>query len=170
MISAITRSWSFSAWAIASAEFMPWFFQALMVHCHWRAVAMSGLPPQSFRMPVTSSASRMLHFGRGLVGEGDGRDALRGHARLDQARDLHRDHPRLARAGACQHQAGALEVVHGFKLGEIQTSRHGEMGGACDRLMSGGVASGARNDTGTGRRTLVGSVAARGGRGGGLSP
>jgi len=31
------------------------------------------------------------------------------------------------------------------------------MGGACDRLMSGGVASGARNDTGTGQRTLVGA-------------
>jgi|GEM_PF-4922689 len=30
------------------------------------------------------------------------------------------------------------------------------MDGACDRLMSGGEASGARNDTGTGQRTLVG--------------
>ena len=40
------------------------FFHLLMTHCHWRAVAMSVVPPEaSFRMPVTSSASRMLNWG-----------------------------------------------------------------------------------------------------------
>ena len=42
----------------------PAFFQLLMVHCHWRAVATSVVPPaQSLRMPVTSSESRMLKLG-----------------------------------------------------------------------------------------------------------
>ena len=40
------------------------FFHLLITHCHWRAVAMSVVPPEaSFRMPVTSSASRMLNWG-----------------------------------------------------------------------------------------------------------
>ncbi len=40
------------------------FFHRLMVHCHWRAVAASVVPPAaSFRMLVTSSWSRMLNWG-----------------------------------------------------------------------------------------------------------
>jgi hypothetical protein len=39
------------------------FFHRLMVHCHWRAVAASVVPPASFRMLVTSSLSRMLNCG-----------------------------------------------------------------------------------------------------------
>ena len=51
----------------------------------------------------------LAHFGGGLVGEGDGADLRRGQvgavAGLQQARDLVRDHARLARAGTGQHEA-----------------------------------------------------------------
>ena len=49
---------------------------------------------------------------------------------LDQALDLVRDHPRLARAGTGQHQTGAGDVVHGVELGKVQTGRHGRGWGA----------------------------------------
>ncbi len=43
------------------------------------------------------------HLGGGLVGEGDGGNAIRRHSGLDQAANFVRDHPRLARAGTRQH-------------------------------------------------------------------
>jgi hypothetical protein len=118
MMRAVMRSLSSCRLGLGLAAFRArLFFQRLMAHCHWRAVAASVLPPQSFRMPVTSSLSRMrelrfeaqhravlaqhahaqrvkgadqhlfgrlahqplgalAHFGGGLVGEGDGGDAL----------------------------------------------------------------------------------------------
>ena len=60
---AITRALSSGAWAAACAALSPMFFHRLMVHCHWRAVAASVVPPQSLRMLVTSSASMMLNCG-----------------------------------------------------------------------------------------------------------
>ena len=39
------------------------FFHRLIAHCHWRAVAASVVPPASFRMPVTSSLSRIENWG-----------------------------------------------------------------------------------------------------------
>ncbi len=39
-------------------------------------------------------------------------------------RDLVRDHARLARARARQHQAGAIDEVHGLELGAVQTRRN----------------------------------------------
>jgi hypothetical protein len=47
-------------------------------------------------------------------------------AGLDQARDLVRDDPRLARAGAGQHQAGPAQVVDGVLLGEVQAVGHAQ--------------------------------------------
>ncbi|MCE3273606.1 MAG: hypothetical protein K0S57_4003 [Ramlibacter sp.] len=57
------RSLSSLACAMACAAFSPAFFQALMAHCHWRAVAASVEPPASLRMLVTSSESRMENWG-----------------------------------------------------------------------------------------------------------
>ena len=59
MITAELRSSSLLAAASACAAFKPWFFQALMAHCHWRAVALSVAPPQSFMILVTSSVSKI---------------------------------------------------------------------------------------------------------------
>jgi hypothetical protein len=66
----------------------------------------------------------LAHFGGGLVGEGDRRDLLGLESRLDQPAYLVRDHPRLARTGARQHQAGTMQVVHGFLLGGVQAVGH----------------------------------------------
>ncbi len=63
----------------------------------------------------------LLHLDRGLVGEGQRGDVGVVAAVLDQVRDLLRDHAGLAGAGAGQHQAGAVQVLHGFALRRIQT-------------------------------------------------
>ena len=39
------------------------FFHKLMVHCHFRAVAASVVPPASFKMRVTSSVSKIENCG-----------------------------------------------------------------------------------------------------------
>ena len=39
------------------------FFHRLIVHCHWRAVAESVVPPASFKMLVTSALSMMVNCG-----------------------------------------------------------------------------------------------------------
>ena len=67
----------------------------------------------------------LAHFGRGLVGEGDGGDAVGRQPGLDQPADLVRDHARLARARAGEHQTGAAEVVHGVLLGLVETGAGG---------------------------------------------
>ena len=64
----------------------------------------------------------LLHFERGLVGEGQRGDVFRFIAAiLDQMRDLLRDHAGLAGAGAGQHQTGAVHVIDGIALRGIQT-------------------------------------------------
>ena len=72
------------------------------------------------RPPADECARPLAHlFGR-LVGERD-----RGHLRrrvtgFEQARDFVHDHPRLARAGACEHKARPAQVVDGLELRGIQ--------------------------------------------------
>ena len=65
------------------------------------------------------------HFGGGLVRERDGGDALGLESGLNQAANLVRDDPRLARASACEHQAGPVHVVDSFLLGQIQAMGRG---------------------------------------------
>src|SRR5260221_271990 len=55
-------------------------------------------------------------FGGGLVRERDRRDLPRFIARLQQPRDLVRDHARLAGARTGQHEARPTEVVYRFEL------------------------------------------------------
>jgi hypothetical protein len=93
------------------------------------AQGVEGADQHVFGGPANQLFGALAHFGGGLVGEGDGRDALGLQPHVDQAPDLVGDHAGLARASARQHEAGALNIVHGFKLGEIQTGRHGERGG-----------------------------------------
>ena len=76
----------------------------------------------------------LAHLGRRLVGEGD-RGNLFGQQAgvivvLQQARDLVRDDPGLARAGAGQHQARAAQMVHGLQLGRVEGSGSGGHGAA----------------------------------------
>ena len=66
----------------------------------------------------------LLHFARGLVGEGDGGDRARLVAAFtDQVGDLVGDDARLARAGAGQHQQRAVEVLRRFALRRIERGK-----------------------------------------------
>ncbi len=80
--------------------------------------------------PRQELADPFLHFLRRLVGEGDGGHVARLEAAvLHQIGDLLRDHPRLARAGAGQHQQGAVKVVDRFALLGIEAG-HGQKSGS----------------------------------------
>ena len=83
-----------------------------------------GADQHLLRVPTHQTLGALAHFSGGFVGEGDGGDSLRGQPRLNQARDLVRDHPSFPRAGTCEHQTGAVQMVHRFVLGKIQTGRH----------------------------------------------
>ena len=63
----------------------------------------------------------LAHLSRRLIGKRDRRNPLRRHAALNQPRNLVRDHPRLARARACEHEARTMEEIHGLLLGDIQS-------------------------------------------------
>ncbi len=89
----------------------------------------------------------LAHFLRRLVGERDGRDVLRRQAVLQQPHDLVRDHARLARTRAGQHQARAVEVVHRLHLGVVQPGR----GGGRRSMRRTGIGSGGHG-AGTGNR------------------
>jgi hypothetical protein len=88
--------------------------------------------------PANQPFGALAHFSGGLVGKGDGGNALRRHAGLDQAANLVGDHPGFTRARPGQHQAGAVQVVNGFKLGRVQTvggwGRHAGGNGNRDRI------------------------------------
>jgi len=99
----------------------------------------------------------LAHFRGRLVREGDGGDAARLQAGLDQPADLHRDHARLARAGAGQHEAGPLRVVDGLELGEVETGGHAASG--AEKRGREGAGRGARSSSGR-------QKAARAGEGG----
>ena len=64
------------------------------------------------------------HFGRRLVGEGDGRNGPAGETGIDQVQELGGDDAGLARAGAGNDQAGAVQVLDGLGLCGIEFS-HG---------------------------------------------
>ncbi len=89
---------------------------------------MKGADQHLLRGAASQRAGALAHFGGGLVGEGDGGDALRGQPVLDQARDLVRDHARLARTGPGQHQARAAVVRDGLELSGVEAGGHGVAG------------------------------------------
>ena len=83
----------------------------------------------------------LLHLFRCLVGEGDRSNVARGKAAaFDQISDFLRNHPRFARAGTCQHQQGAVEVMDCFALLGVEAG-HGVWGSenAAPRMDRGGV-------------------------------
>ena len=62
----------------------------------------------------------LLHLVRGFVGEGDGQDGLGRNSSGNQVRDPVRDHPRLPRPGARQHQQRPIAVEHRRALLRVQ--------------------------------------------------
>ena len=97
---------------------------AVLAH-HAHAQGVEGADQHILGLSADEAGRALAHFGRCLVGEGDGCDAPWRHARLDQASDLVRDHACLARARAGQDQAGAFGVVDGLELGQIESCGHG---------------------------------------------
>jgi hypothetical protein len=78
-------------------------------------------------------ADALLHFARGLVGEGDGEDFAR--PRLALGEDVGKpggEHAGLAGAGTCQHQQRAVERFNGgalFRVERAQVWRRSRCGG-----------------------------------------
>jgi len=74
--------------------------------------------------PVGGAADQLLeprpHLAGGLVGEGQGQDALGVDAVRDQVRDAHRQHPGLAAAGSGEDQQGTAAVGDGLALGIVE--------------------------------------------------
>ena len=70
-------------------------------------------------------ARTLSHLTGRLVGKSDGRNALGLKSHVHQPGYFLRDHPRLARAGTCQHKARAFDVIDSFKLSWIQTGGGG---------------------------------------------
>src|SRR5699024_6090197 len=77
-------------------------------------------------IPADALGHALAHLLRRLVGEGDGGDALGGHAPgADQVGDLLHDHAGLAAARAGEHEQGAVVVEDGFALLGVETVHGG---------------------------------------------
>ena len=81
----------------------------------------------------------LAHLLRGLVGEGDGQELAGARAAgVHEPGDAVREHARLARAGAGEHEQRALAVGHRLALGRVQALQQGG-----DTVVGGGF----RHDT-----------------------
>ncbi len=105
----------------AEVGFEPQHMAIFAHHAHPQGV--KGADQHLFGFAANQPAGAFAHLGGGLVGKGDGGNAPGGQAGVDQVGNLVRNHPRFARARPRQHQAGAINKVHGLELGAIQT-RH----------------------------------------------
>ena len=86
-----------------------------------RGEAVEGADPEAGRIAAEHAPDARLHFPGGLVGEGHREDALDRHPMLlDEVDDARREHPGLARAGAGEHEHGAVDVLHGLTLCGVQ--------------------------------------------------
>ena len=103
---------------------------------HPHAQRVKGANQHLFCATPNQALGPLAHFGSGLVGKGDGRNALGLQPRLNQPPNLVRNHPRLARARARQHEAGAVQVVHSFLLGQVQAGGGGGHKGRGERRES----------------------------------
>jgi hypothetical protein len=87
-----------------------------------RRERVEGADPKAGGVPVEQTADALLHLARCLVGECHREDPLRGDpVPVDEGRYPHGEHPRLAGAGAGQHQERPLDVLHRLSLGGIES-------------------------------------------------
>ena len=86
-----------------------------------RRQRMERAEPPALDRPADERAHPRLHLVRGLVGEGDGEDLRRiGAAGRQDVREPRGQHPRLAGAGAGQHQHGAVDRLDRRALRLVQ--------------------------------------------------
>ena len=110
-------------------------------HAH----GVEGADPHAARAARQQRPQALAHLGRGLVGERDGEDAPGTHALVgDHVGDAVREHARLARAGAGQHEQRPVGALGCLALGGVEAR---EVDGVGGRL----VARARRRDRG-GRR------------------
>ena len=84
------------------------------------AQSVKGANQHFARSAADQLARALAHLGSGFVGKGDGGDALGLQTVLDKESDFLRDDAGFTRARARDHQAGALGVMNGFELGNIE--------------------------------------------------
>ena len=78
-------------------------------------------PLHALHRAADQCADALLHLAGGLVGEGHRQNLARpGAAGVEQMRQPRGQHPRLAGAGARQHEHGAIKRLHGFALRLVQ--------------------------------------------------
>ena len=83
--------------------------------------AVEGADPQAARAVAEQAFDAAAHFGGGLVGEGDGQDAVRRHADdFVEPADAVREHARLAGTGAGEHEVMTGRRGDGLALGFVQ--------------------------------------------------
>ena len=115
---------------------------------HLHAYGVEGAEPgHALDHAADEAANALLHFARGLVGEGDGED-LAG-PRLALGEDVGKpggQHPRLAGARTRQHQQRAVQRFDGGALLGVERAQVGRRGRGC----------GSCGDTGTGLGGCVG--------------
>ena len=91
---------------------------------------MEGADPQPARVGPEQGRDAPAHLFRGLVGKGDGEDAVGAHAAgQDQVGDARRQHARLPRPGARQHQQRPAAVLDRGPLGVVEREGHAEVAG-----------------------------------------
>ena len=73
---------------------------------------------------VSDHAGEALpHLARGLVGERDADDAIGWYAQADEVLNAVGDHPRLARAGAREHEQRAVDALDGGALTRVEMAQ-----------------------------------------------
>ena len=127
---------------------------------HPRAGAVEGHHPHRPRRVAEQQLDALAHLLRGLVGERD-REDLAGprDAGLDEPRDAVREHPRLARPGAREHEQRPLAVRDGGALGLVQAREQvldslvcGDVGHRPSRIGAGAAGAAARRTRRVSRR------------------
>ena len=83
--------------------------------------------PHAARAVREQGLQALAHLRGGLVGERDGEDLPGAHALVrDHVRDAVREHPRLARARAREHEQRAARALHGLALRGVEAGKvHG---------------------------------------------
>jgi hypothetical protein len=88
--------------------------------------------PSAWNVPIVRARAVALsqqvrdalaHLLGGLVRERHGADRLRRDAEREQVRDPERDHARLARAGACEHEDRPAAVARCLALRRVQLAQ-----------------------------------------------
>ena len=103
------------------------------------AQGMEGAEPPAFHRPAEQRRHPFPHLLGRPVGEGHGQDFARaGMALVQQMRQARRQHPRLAGAGAGQHQHRTVEGLDGLQLGfveviQVRKARGARAAGGCRR-------------------------------------